>query len=402
MSGSRTSRRLRAALAVPPGPRGRLLPGAANFRVDEEPAYAPCGSGEHLYVEIEKEGLTSDEVAVALARACNARAVDIGFAGRKDRHAIARQWFSVLGGREEHLAALPSAFAKGRLAVVTVSRHGNKLRVGHLKGNRFRLGLDGVADRAGLAAALAGLARDGIANRFGPQRFGLGGVNLRLAAAWGAGDTDAAIALVVDPAGGWQVGQPLPARFRLGPEGQVIAALRRGLPPARALAEAEPLRKLVASAAQAAVFNAVLDARAAEGLTHLLRCGDLACNAVGAPFLVAAADVAEVNARAAPGVLDAFATGPLPGTWRLAPAPEIAAEERAWSAITGIDWAWFGDDGPFASPGGRRPLIVPFRVPPAMTADGDMTWVEFALPAGAFATEVLAQAGVTLPGDRAG
>ena len=34
-----------------------LIPGSAHFQVIEEPAYLPSGSGEHLYVDIEKEGL---------------------------------------------------------------------------------------------------------------------------------------------------------------------------------------------------------------------------------------------------------------------------------------------------------------------------------------------------------
>lgn len=381
---------------------GRLLPGAQHFHVVEDPAYAPSGTGEHLYVEIEKEGLTSDEVAVALARACGVKAMDVGFAGRKDRHAITRQWMSVRGGKEEQLAALKDAFSKGRLDILQVARHGNKIRVGHLRGNRFRLGLGDVADPAQLQAALDALARHGVANRFGPQRFGFGGVNRRIAAAWGAGDHAAAVALIVDPSGAWTVDQPLPSRFRLGPEGRVLAALKRGLEPLRALNQAEELRKLIASAGQAAVFNAVLDARAAAGLSHQLREGDIACTHDGIPFLVSAEDLAEVNRRAQPGVLDALTTGPMPGTWRIAPSPPILAEEMAWSAPAGLDWAWFGDHGAFESPGGRRQMYVTFREPPVVKADGDLTWVAFALPSGSFATEVLTQAGVELPSDRSG
>ncbi|HAT10731.1 MAG TPA: hypothetical protein DCS97_09095, partial [Planctomycetes bacterium] len=113
---------------------------------------------------------------------------------------------------------LQTAFAKGRLTVLNVSRHANKIRVGHLRGNHFRLGLGDVTDLSALQANLARLARDGIANRFGPQRFGFGGVNLRIAAAWGAGDLAGAIALVVDPSGTWKLGDDLPSRFRFGPE----------------------------------------------------------------------------------------------------------------------------------------------------------------------------------------
>ena len=65
-----------------------LIPGSAHFQVIEEPAYLPSGSGEHLYVDIEKEGLTTDQVAEALAKACGKRDRDIGYAGRKDRHAV--------------------------------------------------------------------------------------------------------------------------------------------------------------------------------------------------------------------------------------------------------------------------------------------------------------------------
>lgn len=383
-------------------PLGRLLPGPAHFQVIEEPAYAASGSGEHLYVEIEKEGLTTDEVAIALARACNAKAVDVGFAGRKDRHAITRQWFSVRCPQDDQLGSLASAFAKGRLAVLNVSRHLNKIRVGHLHGNRFRLGLGDVADPVALQAAFDQLARNGLANRFGPQRFGFGGVNLRIATAWGAGDAVAAIELIVDPSGTWKHGEPLPTRFRMGPEGRVLGALKRGLEPVRALNQAEELRKLIASAAQAAIFNAVLDARGSAGLTHQMRVGDIACTRDGIPFLVSAADLADVNRRASPGELDALTTGPMPGTWRLAPSEDILAEERAWSATTGIDWSWFGSTGVFESPGGRRQLLVAFRATPQVQVEGDVTWVSFALPAGAFATEVLLQTGVQLPVDRKG
>ena len=36
---------------------GRLLPGSEHFCVDEIPSYEASGSGEHLYVQIETEGV---------------------------------------------------------------------------------------------------------------------------------------------------------------------------------------------------------------------------------------------------------------------------------------------------------------------------------------------------------
>jgi tRNA pseudouridine13 synthase len=167
-------------------------------------------------------------------------------------------------------------------------------------------------------------------------------------------------------------------------------------------AAGDSLRKLAASAGQSAIFNAVLDAREAAGLLHTLRLGDLGNTSRGAPFLVEADALVDTNRRAAAGVLDAFTTAPLPGTQRLKPAPEIDAEERQWSAATGVDWAWFGDGGALESPGERRPLLIPFRVAPTVRSEGDLTWVSFTLPSGSYATAVLEQVGVTIPDDRRG
>lgn len=381
----------------------RLLPGSGNFHVIEDPAYAPSGVGEHLYVEIEKEGLTTDAVAEALAKACGRRSMEVGYAGRKDRHAVTRQWFSVHFGDENGLSTLAERLPNGRVMVVQVARHANKLRLGHLAGNRFRLGLAGIADRDDFARRLTALARDGIRNRFGPQRFGVHGATLAIARAWGGGDVVRAVELIVDPGGTWRSGSPLPDGFRPGPEGRVLGMLRKGAEPAKALrAAGEDLRKLVASAGQSAVFNAILDAREAAGLLHRMRPGDLGCNAKGAPFLLLPDELDATNARCAAGVLDAFCTAPLPGTSRLKPSPEVDAEERAWSSSTSIDWAWFADGGALESPGERRALVVPFRAAPTVTTDGDTTWVEFALPSGSYATSVLEQVGVTIPTDRRG
>jgi tRNA pseudouridine13 synthase len=387
--------------ADPPAVAGdTLLPGAGHFRVIEEPAYPACGSGEHLYLEIEKEGLTTDVVAQVLARACGVAGHAVGFAGRKDRHGITRQWFSVHFGQESRIPAV-HADRGGSFKVVAVGRHKNKLRPGHLAGNQFRLGVR-LADPDATMTRLAALAQAGIPNRFGAQRFGVNGSSLALARAWGAGDLATAVAVCVDPYGGWRPGDPLPGGFRHPPEGLVLGALRRRPEdPAGALrAGGDQMRKLAASAAQAAIFNAVYDARAGSGILHRLRAGDLALAANGAPFLVSDSDLDDVNRRAAPGVLDVVASGPLPGTWRLRPSPAVAAEEQAWAAGSGIDWTWLGADGRLESPGERRALVIRFRSPPTLAADADRHWLSFALPSGAYATEVLAAVGIAVPLDR--
>lgn len=376
----------------------RLLPGAAHFQVTELPAYQPCGAGEHVYVRIEKEGVNSDDVIDALLRATGRARSDVGYAGRKDRVAIARQWFSVRLADEASLAKL-TAPSGGRIEVLEISRHRNKLRLGHLDGNRFRLGLAGAEDAAALEAlreSLERLARFGVENRFGAQRFGNGGANLAVARAWASGDAARAAALCVDPSGEWKSANPLPSDFRPGLFGRVVGALRRDPDePERALrAAGRGFAKLLASAAQSAVFNAVLDRRREAGLTHVVRAGDVLRRKGGGLFRCLAPDVDSANERAAAGRLEVFATAPLPGPDAYAPSAEVDTEERRWSAGADVDWGWFDADGPLASPGDRRELVVPFLEAPRLEVAGDVAWLELALPPGSFATEVLSQCAV--------
>jgi tRNA pseudouridine13 synthase len=394
----------------------QLRPGSAFFHVEELPAYDPIGTGEHVYFHIEKEGLNTDQVAEALAKRFAQRADAVGYAGRKDRHGVTSQWFSLCLREEPDVAALnehlASTFKYGRAVITRATRHSNKLRLGHLKGNRFRLGIDGVdADkRAQLTTALAGLTHNGIFSRFGSQRFGINGANLNIARAWGVGDWETAAAWMVDPHGTWRWGDAIPEGFRPGAEGRVLGALRSGASAAKALkSTGDTMRKLVASAAQSAIFNAILDARERLGLVHVLRAGDVGCNTLGAPFLLLSEDVETTNQRALPGILDARSTAPLPGTSRLRPSPEVEAEERQWAAAdsrsAGIDWAWFAEEGRLESPGERRPLLHRFLEPAALIpdpTDPSLTWVTFALPSGVYATEVLSQVDVATPEDRSG
>jgi len=385
-----------------PGPR--LLPGPAHFIVTEDPAYAPCGSGEHIFLHIEKEGLTTDAVAQALAKAFQLKNHSVGYAGRKDRHAITRQWFSLhTPSAEAGLAALPECLPpSGRCTILEVNKHKNKLRLGHLAGNRFQLGLAGITADEVTTRAMA-LQRDGLSNRFGAQRFGHGGATLALARAWAVSDFDHVARLVVDNDRGWQVGEPIPPGFRSGPEGKFVGALRRGLPAAKALrAGGETLRQLIASAAQSAVFNAIVDARIAHGLLHTPRVGELAAIRSGAFFAVTAEDHADVLRRAQPGCLEVVATAPLPGASCRHGSPESLAEEQAWSAATEVDWQWFDRGTPLESPGERRPVVVVLRDTPHVRAEADHVVLDLALPAGAYATEALQQMGIAIPQDRRG
>jgi len=383
----------------------QLLAGPEHFHVEEVLAYLPCGAGEHLYAQIEKQDLTTEMVASELARLCDRPRAAVGFAGRKDRRAITRQWFSVQGAREDQLASLPERTG-GRARVLELGRHRNKLRLGHLHGNRFRLVLeapDPAKAMSHLERALGSMAEEGIPNRFGTQRFGRNGSTLRIARALALGDPAEAVRWLIDPLGEWQPGSPLPGGQRRGVEGRVRAVLERSPSNAKGALRAagRDFHQLAASAGQSAIFNAVLDARAANGLLHRLRAGDVVRKRGGGPFVCAPEDVEDVNRRAAPGCLELVATGPLPGTSRLVPSAEVLDEEREWSRATDVDWSWFERGGRLESPGERRPLLVLFLEPGRVTQLGDARLeLCVGLPAGSYATELLGELGVAVPDER--
>jgi tRNA pseudouridine13 synthase len=148
-----------------------------DFIVTELPLQSPCGEGEHLWLDIEKNGANTAFVAQQLAEAARVQEVDVGYAGLKDRYAITRQWFSLYlpKGETPDLTQLQHPEFK----VLSQRRHVKKLRPGDLLGNRFRIVLrDVTGDRDAIEANLKAVTSDGAPNYFGAQRFGHGGGNV--------------------------------------------------------------------------------------------------------------------------------------------------------------------------------------------------------------------------------
>ena len=148
-----------------------------DFIVTELPLQPPSGEGEHLWLDIEKNGANTAFVAQQLAQATGVQDVDVGYAGLKDRYAITRQWFSIYlpKGETPDLTQLQHPEFK----VLSQTRHVKKLRPGDLQGNRFRIVLrDVTGDRDAIEASLEAVASDGAPNYFGAQRFGHGGGNV--------------------------------------------------------------------------------------------------------------------------------------------------------------------------------------------------------------------------------
>lgn len=146
-----------------------------DFEVEEELLYPPSGAGPYTLIQVEKIGLDTAEVGRKLARALGRRMREVGFAGRKDRHAVARQWFSLPDIAPDRALQVELEGVR----VLEASRHSDRLRLGELLANRFVLMVCDVTaeDLDGLDARLDRLAKMGFANRFGSQRFGRDGDN---------------------------------------------------------------------------------------------------------------------------------------------------------------------------------------------------------------------------------
>ncbi len=148
-----------------------------DFVVTELPLQLPSGGGEHIWLDIQKNGANTAFVAQQLAEAASVQERDVGYAGLKDRHAITRQWFSIYlpSGETPDLTQLQHPEFK----VLGQSRHVKKLRPGDLQGNRFRIVLrDVTGDRDAIEANLEAVASLGVPNYFGAQRFGFEGGNV--------------------------------------------------------------------------------------------------------------------------------------------------------------------------------------------------------------------------------
>jgi len=156
-----------------------------DFQVEELMAIERAGHGEHLWVKVRKRGHNTEQVARQLARAAGVAPRQVGYAGMKDRRAVAVQWFSLhLPGRADPgWSGLPAG-----IEVVDATRHTRKLQRGALRGNRFGIVLrECRGDEAALRRRCDEIAREGVPNYFGEQRFGRDGQNVARARALFAG-----------------------------------------------------------------------------------------------------------------------------------------------------------------------------------------------------------------------
>ncbi|HWE25098.1 MAG TPA: tRNA pseudouridine(13) synthase TruD [Myxococcales bacterium] len=326
-----------------PGTSGSVRISEEDFRVEEIPLYEPSGEGSHLYLTVEKAARTTPEVAHELAIALSIRERDVGYAGLKDKRAVAVQRFSVpVAGRAGEIGQRAALLSGEGWRVTAAALHGNKLRPGHLRGNRFRVVVRGIApgalDRA--ERVCSELRARGAPNLYGPQRFGRRGDNASLGA----------------------------------------AILRRDAAPKDRF-----LRRLALSALQAELFNRCLSARLRDGLFERAIDGDvLRKRQTGGLFV--SEDSGADTVRVAAGEVDP--AGPLPGHSLFAARGEALAREQAVLREAGIDERSFAVGGDEME-GARRPYRIPIEELRLQPEGSDALVLSFALPKGSYAACVL-------------
>lgn len=148
-----------------------------DFVVTEIPLYEFSGEGEHIVFKIRKKDLSTWDAVQILAEYLGCKIRDIGYAGLKDKNAMTIQSLSVHKQYEEKL----KAFDHSNIKILETTYHNNKIKIGHLKGNKFfiRLKRVSVADSRKIEQVLGSIAQYGIPNYFGFQRFGIEGDNYK-------------------------------------------------------------------------------------------------------------------------------------------------------------------------------------------------------------------------------
>lgn len=312
-----------------------------------------AGHGEHLWLKVRKRDHNTEQVARQLARAAGIGPRQVGYAGMKDRRAVAVQWFSLhLPGRADpDWAGLPAG-----IEIVEVARHTRKLQRGALRGNRFTIVLrQCLGEESELRRCCAEIGREGVPYYFGEQRFGRDGMNVVNARALFAGT-------------------------RIERDRH-----RRGI---------------YLSAARAFLFNAVLATRLERGNWQTPLAGEACMLAGSHSFFIA--DVADDTIVRRLAEQDIHLSGPMWG----------AGEPPTRAAVRDLELAVVGKHADLAqglATAGLRQERRALRLIPQQLeierADATGWRLAFSLPAGGFATAVLRElsdyqvADATPPGD---
>lgn len=377
-----------------------------DFVVEEIPLYEPSGQGTHVYALIEKTQLTTHDAVARIAVATGVRRIDVGYAGRKDAQAVTRQWISIEHVDPDKLLSINTP----QLKVLQLSRHTNKLKVGHLSGNKFTIRMRNLSVPAKQAEKIAQaimdvLIRRGVPNYFGPQRFGGRGNSAQLGWQLIENNTEEFCRLLLgDPAN--ETDKRFIEARTLYEQGRYQEALdcwpksfhdhRRMLTSLvkskgnfkRASRDLpDPMKSLLVSAWQSEIFNEVLAARMPD--IDKLLVGDMAMkHDNGACFHVENADAEQPRCER----FEISPTGPLYGM-RMTPLTDAAGQiENPILQKRNLTEDHFRRIKNFGARGGRRafrflPKDVAIRG--GMDNRGEYLELAFTLDSGCYATTLL-------------
>jgi len=338
---------------------GHIGPEPQHFIVDEIPAYPLSGEGEHLFLKIQKTGLNTIDVVKRIARSSGIRDRDIGYAGMKDKQAITTQWFSLTAKDED----VDDWDLGEGVTILERTRHRNKLRTGHLIGNRFAITLVGVPEGAETQAKeIAGVLKEkGLPNYFGPQRFGRDGKNLEQALAWLQNEIGGA-----------------PSEEQAPPEEERKKSRRR-----KKGRGGRFENKMFPSVIQSEIFNRYAAKRL--GMSEPLLLGEIVRLDQAAKCFVVE-DLEKELPRRLEG--DLHLTGPMPGPKTLQALNNALSIEESIFEDLALDQE-LRTALEKSAPGARRDLVLyPENLEISSSKNGELT-LSFSLPAGAYATQLV-------------
>ncbi len=379
-----------------------------DFLVDEIPLYEPCGTGEHVYVRIQKHGLSHSELLGIMRKHFNVRESAIGAAGMKDRMAITSQTISIhMPDREPTQKPINDE----RIEILWMSRHNNKLRRGHLEGNRFVIRIRDLdpSQAPQLWRGMKELEKRGIPNYYGHQRFGYRRNTQRLGGYLLQNMTKELTDEVLGTQGSW-----FPAHQReqreLYDEGKlknalqlwgrrddaektILAKLASKRPPDVAVkAVSRHMRGFWVSAVQSAIFNHVRDARVKEGSSDQILEGDIAFRHQSRKgFLVDKGTLGAEDQQARVKNFEISPAGPIWGEGMLQASGDIAAREIESLREAGIDEEMFTKVA-LGVKGTRRPYRVQMTntsIDSGFDDHGSYIRISLDLPRGSYATVAL-------------
>lgn len=383
-----------------PGIGGVIKEHARDFVVEELPLYPPGGQGEHTFFEIQKTGLATFVAVRLIARALGVPPNRIGYAGLKDAQAVTCQVLSVHGVSPEAVTALDLP----GIQVMWAERHRSKLKIGHLRGNRFTVRVRGVDEAAMPAcrAILGVLEQRGVPNYYGPQRFGIRGDSAQLGRLVVQRDAEGFVRAFV--------GNPHPAeselvreartRFEAGQWADALSFFPGSMAEERRVLQtlirsqgdyrraywtlSKRLKIFLLSAYQSELFNRVLDARL-QTLDRVYT-GDLAMKHPSHSVFVVEDEAVE-QPRAAR--FEISPTGPIYGYKMMPARGQQGGLEAQMLAGEGLTPEHFRVERGIGAKGTRRALRFQVHEPELWYDDGIV--LRFWLARGCYATTVLGE-----------